>query len=280
MNALPGSAPQPGGAPAWTWPLDLARYDRAADISPAEREHTGRLVERFAAGGRGWHKEARPALERLLRPLHDTLDHLGAVTIEKRSYTVRTTVVCLLIRAMHRHGRSFWAFSPEDWHEMLGGDYYAYVRQHGVTANARHQLIAVAYLLCGFDGLNRLGRLAHHALAEKVFGAEVVNAAIAAVHGDLLAWGYTRTGNTVALRAASSEAMLAQRSPRLADLAPATLAKLHTEADARITRRGLVLLSYVLVRRGQLTEPLGRDAQAARKGQIAHRAAIEGVPEE
>ena len=280
MTALPGPAPQPGGAPAWTWPLDVARYDRAADLSPSEREHMGRLVERFAAGGRGWHREARPALERLLHPLHDTLDHLGATITEKRSYTVRTTVVCLLIRAMHRHGRSFWAFSPEDWHEMLGGDYYAYVRQHGVTANARHQLIAVAYLLCGFDGLDRLGRLAHHALAEKVFGAEVVNAAIAAVEGDLLAWGYTRKGNTVALRAAFSETMLAQRSPRLADLAPATLAKLHAEADAGITRRGLVLLSYVLVRHGQLTEPLGRDGQAARKGEIAHRAAVEGVPEE
>ena len=75
----------------------------------------------------------------------------------------------------------------------------------------------------------------------------MVNAAIAAVEGDLLAWGYTRKGNATALRAAFSEAMLAQRSPRLADLAPATLAKLHGEADARITRRGLVLLSYLLV---------------------------------
>ncbi len=240
----------------------------------------GRLVGRFAAGGRGWHKAARPALERLLRPLHDTLDHLGATITEKRNYTVRTTVVCLLIRAMHRHGRSFWAFSPEDWHELLGDDYYAYVRQHGVTANARQQLIAVAYLLRGFSGLHRLGRLSHHALAEKVFGMEMVNAAIAGMADDLQGWGYTRKGNMVALRAAFAEAMLAQRSPRLADLTSATLAQLHKEADAKITRRGLVLLSYVLVRRGQLSEPLGRDGQAGRKDQIDHRAAIEGVPEE
>ena len=79
----------------------------------------------FSARGGGWHKAAGRVLQRLLRPLHDTLDHLGATTTEKRNYTVRTTVICLLIRAMHRHGRSFWAFSPEDWHEMLGGDYYA-----------------------------------------------------------------------------------------------------------------------------------------------------------
>jgi len=212
--------------------------------------------------------------------LHDTLDHLGATATEKRNYTVRTTVVCLLIRAMHRHGRSFWAFSPGDWHEMLGGDYYAYVRQHGVTANARQQLIAVAYLLCRFDGLHALGRLAHHALAEKVFGAGVVNAAVAEVTGDLESWGYARKGNAVGLRAALAEAMLVHRSPRLGDLRRDTLARLHREADAKITRRGLVLLSYALVRRGLIREPLGRDGQAGRKERIDHRVAAEGVPEE
>ena len=264
----------------WAWPIDVARYDRAAELSAAEREHMGRLVDRFAAGGRGWHAAARPALERLLRPLHDTLDHLGATTAEKRNYTVRTTVICLLIRAMHRHGRSFWAFSPKDWHEMLGGDYYAYVRQHGATANARQQLIAVAYLLCGFDGLHALGRLAHHALAKKVFGAELVDAAITDMTGDLHGWGYTRRGNVVGLRAALAQALLVHRSPRLADLTRATLSRLHHEADAKITRRGLVLLSYALVRRGLIQEPLGRDGGAGRKTRIEHRVAAKGVPEE
>ncbi len=119
MNASAGAHPQEQREAGWAWPIDIARYNQAAELSAAEREHMGRLVARFAAGGRGWHAAARPALERLLHPLHDTLDHLGATIAEKRNNTVRTTVVCLLIRAMHRHGRSFWAFSPEDWHEML-----------------------------------------------------------------------------------------------------------------------------------------------------------------
>jgi hypothetical protein len=269
-----------GREPDWAWPIDIARYDRAAELSPAERAHMDRLVARFDAGGRGWHKEARPTLERLLRPLYDTLDHLGATVTEKRKYTVRTTVVCLLIRNMHRYDRSFWVFSPEDWHEMLGADYYAYVRRHGLTANARHQLIAVAYLLCDFDGLHALGRLACHALAEKVFGAETVNAAIAEVIGDLQTWGYTRKGNAVGLRAALAEAMLVRRSPRLADLTREFLARLHRDADAKITRRGLVLLSYALAHRGLIREPLGRDGQAERKEQIDHRVAAKGVPAE
>jgi hypothetical protein len=45
--------------------------------------------------------------------------------------------------------------------------------------------------------------LAHHSLAEKVFGAELVNAAVAEVTGDLETWGYTRKGNAVGLRAAA-----------------------------------------------------------------------------
>ena len=269
-----------GNAPGWTWPVDVVRYDRAAELGTAEREHMGRLVARFTAGGRGWHRQAKPALARLLHPLYDTLDHLGATTTEKRNYTVRTTVVALLIRAMHRHGCSFWAFSPKVWQDMLGGDYYAYVRQHGATANVRQQLVAVAYLLCGFDGLHALGRLGHHALAEKVFGAEVVNAAIDEVTDALELWGYTRKGNTVAVRAALAQAMLVHRSPRLVDLTRDTLAQLHREADAKITQRGLVLLSYALSRWGLIREPLGRDGDIGRKERIGHRAAVEGVPEE
>ena len=91
----------PSPAPVWTWPVDPLSYDRAAELAPVERERMGRLVKRFEAGGRGWHKAARPALARLLVPAHDTLDYIGATTTEKRNNTVPTTVICLLIRAMH-----------------------------------------------------------------------------------------------------------------------------------------------------------------------------------
>ena len=266
------------GSPDWSWPVDPASYNRAARLSQEERNHMRQLVERFAAGGRGWHKSARPALARLLAPLHDTLDHLGATTTEKRNNTVRTTVICLLVRAMHRHDRAFWAFTEQDWLEMLGGDYYAYVAQHGVTANARQQLIAVAYLLCGFDRLDALGRISFHALAEKVFSADVVNPVVARMQDDLYDWGYTKKGNVVGLRVALARALLEQRSPRVEDLRRDVLEHLFEAADAKITRRGLTLLSYVLVHRRQIVEPLGRDGRMERKTRLDHRRATEGVP--
>ena len=132
--------------------------------------------------------------------MEDTLDHLGAVNSIRRKYTIRTTVICLLLRAMYRHNCSFWAFSTRVWHELLGHDYYAYIRQHGATCNARQQLIAVAYLLCGFDELSVLGRLAYHLLAQKIFGARWIDPLVDDLLQDLQQWGYTRKGNALGLK--------------------------------------------------------------------------------
>ncbi len=258
--------------------IDIHGYDRRHALLSSELHHMQLLVARAQQGSKGWHKEARPALERLLHPLEDVLDHLGAVNTVKRKYTIRTTVICLLIRAMVRYERSFWAFFPEAWLELLGADYYAYVRVHGVTANARHQLIATAYLFCGFQELAGLGRLAFPALARKIFGTEAFDAVIDEMKADLVTWGYSRKGNIVGLRCALAEAMLASRSLHLPDLKAETLDCLYRAADAKITRRGLTILSYVLVRRGILQKPLGRDGQIERQQSIAHRRILEGVP--
>jgi integrase len=274
----PGKEPASILAEACCWPVDVTRYDRSPELSPTERETMTRLVARFRAGGKSWHPGARPALERLLLPLHAALDHIGAVNAIKHKYAARTTVVCLLVRAMHRENCSFWAFTTSIWHELLGRDYDAYARRHGAKANGRQHLVAVAYLLGEFNDLGALGRLAHHPLAAKVFGGDLIDAAVADVLADLRAWGYTQSGNTVAVRNALAEALLARRSPRLADLTLAGLAELHRVADAKITRRGLVLLSYVLTRRGLIPEPLGRAGQGELKERIEHRRAADGVP--
>ncbi len=214
--------------------IDLQGYDRTHSLSGSELHHMQLLVAWVQQGNKGWHKEARPALQRLLRPLEDVLDYLGAVNTVKRKYTIRTTVICLLTRAMVRYERSFWGFSPSEWVELLGTDYYAYVRVHDVTANARHQLIAIAYLFCGFQDLGSLGRLAFPALARKIFGAEAFDAVIDEMKADLLTWGYSRKGNIVGLRCALAEALLASRSLHLADLKAETLDRLYRDADAKI----------------------------------------------
>lgn len=78
--------------------IDVRAYDRTHALSAEELHHMQVLVTRFQEGGKGWHKTTRPSLRRLLHPLEDVLDHLGAVNTVKRKYTIRTTVICLLTR--------------------------------------------------------------------------------------------------------------------------------------------------------------------------------------
>jgi hypothetical protein len=74
--------------------IDLQGYDRTHSLSKGELHHMQMLVIWAQQGNKGWHKEARPALQRLLRPLEDVLDHLGAMKTVKRKYAIRTTVIC------------------------------------------------------------------------------------------------------------------------------------------------------------------------------------------
>lgn len=263
---------------AWQWPVNLLSYDRAKKLSSLEQEHIKILVDRFAAGGKAWHKEARIILERLLNPLHDVLNYIGVVNTIKRKNTICTTVIFLLIKAMHQHQISYWAFSIEIWYKLLGNDYYSYIKEHGVTANARQQLIAVAYLLCGFDKISNLGRVSPHALAVKIFTQHEVNFNINRILDALTEWGYTPTGNIVSVRCALSKALLLQRSPYIAELNYETLNKQYHTAKEKITRRGLVLLSYALVQMNIITHPLGRDDRVDLKENIKHRQATKDVP--
>lgn len=133
-------------------------------------------------------------------------------------------------------------------------------------------------LFCGFQELASLGRLAFPALARKIFGTEAFDAVIDEMRADLLTWGYSRKGNVIGLRCALAEALLASRSLHLSELKAETLDRLYRDADAKIIRRGLTILSYVLVRRGLLQKPLGRDGQTERQQSIAHRRVLNSVP--
>ncbi len=87
--------------------IDVESYDRTHALSADELHHMRILVTRFQKGGKGWHKAARPALQRLLRPLEVVLDHLGAVNTIKRKNTIRTTVICLRTLLPGNSGPSF-----------------------------------------------------------------------------------------------------------------------------------------------------------------------------
>jgi hypothetical protein len=135
----------------WVWQLDLARYDHRAHLSEKEREAIGAVLrgpgrQQFAC--EPW----RTTLHRLLEPISDALDITGA-----KEKTVRGTSIGILLRWMLRHDCSIWKWGEHHWDALLGKSVGSYRRVHGVQANSRPHLIALAMLLRRIRDPRRFG---------------------------------------------------------------------------------------------------------------------------
>ena len=261
----------------WHWPLEMTRYDHTATLSEAEYHELDTLVRRFDAGGKSWHQQAYVILHRLLQPLNDGLDAVGATNSRKRSSNVRNTAINLIVRAMHRFHVSFWAFTSHNWFDILGTDYYAYMEYHGDTANCRQHLIALSYLLCDFHGLHALGKIEHYALAKKIFGREPVDAAIQSIGQELKQWGYGRERTTFYVTQALSRAFLINRSPCLQDLTTEVLEATYHAVDPMHVKQGLVMISNVLCHRSLIARPIQWASQKKEETR-ENRRALKEVP--
>lgn len=214
----------------WTWPVDKWRYDRSATLSFTESAQLEELLHRFSRGATTWPGGARHTHARLLRPVHDTLDFTGAC-----GWT-RAGVVTLLMREMHNRRSSFWAWDQDDRVEILAPDSPTFMRKHGRNDAHRHQLVALAYLLCDFQRLDAIGRYIHRALANKVFGPGFVDVAVDRVCEELFRWGYGRSIGRRENPNVLCDALLRNRSPVLEDLSSSVLAdvRAHCAHDLKL----------------------------------------------
>lgn len=163
---------------AWTSPFDTAPYDRNPELTPDE---TTALKEYACPRSLGRFRKLvklQESVPRLLKPIEDVL-----------SYTrlwngVRGYLAAFLLREMSRRGRSFWSWTRDDWTETIGR-----------RGPHRLHIIAMAYMLCGFNDL-RQARGRYAALAPKVFGRDPVNLALERVCSSLAGLGYADKGAT------------------------------------------------------------------------------------
>lgn len=257
----------------WKWPVDLTRYDRSPLLTTAEREALDTLMTNFARHRTNWPPHVRPQLARLLQLVQDALDAMQA----KRS--VRGNTINLLVHAMHRRHMAYWAWTPEEWLPILGTSFYAFQAFHGPTVNCRHHLIATSYLLCGFNRLDQLGHFEQYTLAQKIFGTQCVDAVIADVSAELRRWGYGYERSTGSMRQVLCELMLAVRSPLLEAMTLEALETIIRQDKAGNLYKGIVTLSYLLVKRGHIPAPVGMLSPAQLQQRSAARRAWEGVPE-
>jgi hypothetical protein len=180
------------------------------------------------------------ALDRLVKPLNDTLDYTGI-----RTY-FRMYVLLFFLHETAERKRFFWGWTTDEWIETIERQKKAEYQQD----------IAVAYLLCGFSDLHRLSKnhIVYVVLARKVFGAEYMKVVGDRVQSLLCEWGYMRKGAAALVLRTIFEALLYKRSPHLDELKIEDFQEVIARRPPRTGSYCAVALTRVLASMGTLPE--------------------------
>jgi integrase len=224
----------------WAWPIDLDRYDRSSALTAAEEEMLTRYAEAYRFYRYGRTMDFGQTLDRLVKPLNDALTYTGI-----RTY-FRKYVLLFFLREMAERRRSFWAWTTDEWIDLIDRQKTEY--QH---------IVAVAYLLCGFSDLHRLSKnhIIYVVLARKVFGREYMNIIAERVQKVLAEWGYL-SGTQQAVLRTVCEALLYIRSPHLDELKIEHLQTVVARHPPRTGSYRKVAFSRVLASMGTVPEAL------------------------
>jgi hypothetical protein len=234
---------------AWRWPLDLAGYDRRAALTRRELAALNRRA-RFPRRLGHWTPRFHEELGRLTRPVTDALEHLDI-----RTDRVRATVQRLLTREMDRRRTSYWAWSEDAWHALLGTS-RKHFEDSSEASKYRSALLAVALLLQRPIRVYRLGRFDRVGLAYRIFGRARVDVALDRVVTALVDWGYSPPSRA-SLRMTLCEVFLTIQRPCLEDISFDTLSRLrHATSSHKRLRSDVLRLSRALTGLGLIPKAL------------------------
>jgi hypothetical protein len=223
------AADRQAGALTWSWPVDLARYDRRGLLTEAEADALRSLsLDQLRRDGLD---AAAPALRptaRLIRPLADALNALHWPPANRHQRRFARDATGLVLIRCGELSRAYWGWSVQDWTDLINADGAEFRRFWGgqIGPNARPFLIAYAYLLGDFTAFERIGRFQRQRLAHRIFGAEVVDDTVRRICAVLADWGYRRGPDQ--LTSAVCQILLLNRSPLLEDLSGQALAAIRT----------------------------------------------------
>ena len=245
----------------WHWPVDITRYDRSSDLGADERAELKRVMRETPFQLRPATKER---LHRLLVPLQDvfTVTHLSPNTCHE---TARVMLI-----EMSRRGKTFWAWSQEEWMEIIGPSYPAFAQRYGRSYGdgkqhpARRELPVLAYLFCtpvDIDPL--LGPFAIAPIARKVFGKATIEAHAAHLTAALGMWGYEEKNHHDFI-ACLCYLLLRNRSPQLEALQLSLLETVNHTCAFPCVRGYLWQISRALFALSIISKPLPDPKRAAR----------------
>ena len=245
-------APMGQEHPTCPWPLQLSHYDR----NPLLRAQERAALEAYLDAPPGRMSESiRAMLQRVLHPLDDVLVYVGFPPPTGHYYQTRRVV---LIEMYHRDA-TFWAWSEEDWKEILGLEDCSFIQQqrwacdHG---SVRRTLAALAYLFEGLCDPCLLSAVAEVGpLARKIFGCEALERARQDMTTILKSWGY-RNEEPRRLATCIGYLLLQNRSPRLCDLSIEVLECASRSCSKSEVRSRLLRLSRALFAQGMIERAL------------------------
>jgi integrase len=219
----------------WTFPLPAKRHDRRAELTPAQRHTLTELGPKALRRNRARGVPRRTAthwkaLARLVEPLDAARAglHHGEDIRFRRAGAHATAII---LQNCADTGRSYRAWTAGDWADLCGGSAEAFVAAQPLPTETtvRPFLIALGYLLGGFDAFEQLGTFNRLHLAGLVFGAVTVEQSLSQAGAILQQWGYRSVlSGKHRLRGVFSQALLINRSPRLEHLDTAAFERLYT----------------------------------------------------
>jgi len=244
--------------------LSLDRYSRRLSLSNVEVEALAALgtegLRRSRARGADRDEASWAALTRLARPLDDALAvlrHSGS----PQHLRAGADAAALVLARCAQVERSWWAWTPADWRELIGGDATAFRAAVAWPASTtvRPFVISLAHLLGGFDDFHQIGMFDRLYLAGLVFGPETVGDTLAEVASLLGSWGYRgHDGTGKPLPGAFSQFLLINRSPLITDLTTEAFARLrgHPSLLTHHHRQALFGLQRAVAAAGHCDPPV------------------------
>ncbi len=206
------------------WLSDSTRWDRRTALSDTEIAALAALdaqqLRRNKAVGIPRRTAAQwRALTRLVEPLDATvagLDHDNADRFRRAG----RQAAAIVLAHCGETSRSWWGWTPWEWAALCGSSAreFTAAQQMPTESTVRPFVVALAYLLGGFTDFHRLGTFNRFHLACLIFGKPAVAEAMGDAEQVLDRWGYRLDSARTRMHGVFSQALLLNRSPRLADL--------------------------------------------------------------
>lgn len=261
-------APAPFDYEVWQPDPD---WDCSPELQPIERDTLIKLAQ-YVVGRhkQNWSNCVRQRLSRLIIPLRAALKWMNAAS------TTTNSAIHDIILEMHRLEKNYWSWTQDDWLEVLCSSEEVFRKKYGSCGNCRQYILAIAWLLCGFNRLEAAGCFYHYRLSVKVFGRPATEAAVNKLQENMQRLGFVAADNNI--RNALLLSMLCQRQVDPEKLELETLKRVITYGPVYM-RRSAATLSRIFAAMGLFPAGIDHRILERRRPHGEYRA-TSNVPEE